>query len=390
MNGEELLYLVPEVASRLRAYGVKCGASESIDAYRALGLLPIKGVEDLKDVMRLCMIKRVEDYEVFEKVFDELTMMRKPLDERQSVGEKGESEERDRVMRMRQGGEGHDNRTQMVYYSPVEVLTRKELPTPTIEFLRESKRVMKRLRRRLALLPGRRFERSQTGMVDFSETIRSSLRTYGETLQILRKRRKVTRCKLVAIFDVSGSMDSYTEFLMQAMYSLARQSVAVEVFVFSTRLMKVSNLLKFFGPQKAAQLISREVNIWGSGTRIGSCLMTFYEKYRGLVGRGTVTIIVSDGWDTGEPELLDKAMKNLRELVGRIIWINPHADKPGFKPRTIGMETALPYVDVLAGMNALRNLRGFTKYFGKSFQPMARRGPRVSRPVQPVQRQPQK
>jgi uncharacterized protein with von Willebrand factor type A (vWA) domain len=151
-----------------------------------------------------------------------------------------------RVEKTRAEGD-QSSRNMVAYYSPLEVLARRELPVPTLSFLRESRRVLKRMRRRLALLPGRRFESSRTGLVDFSSTIRQSLATHGEILRILRRRRKVTRCKFVAIFDVSGSMDAYTEFLMESMYALARQSVAVEVFVFSTKLVRVSHLLKFFG-----------------------------------------------------------------------------------------------------------------------------------------------
>lgn len=305
--------------------------------------------------------------------------MKKPSEERvrREGGEERMGAEK-RVEKTRAEGD-QSSRNMVAYYSPLEVLARRELPVPTLSFLRESRRVLKRMRRRLALLPGRRFESSRTGLVDFSSTIRQSLATHGEILRILRRRRKVTRCKFVAIFDVSGSMDAYTEFLMESMYALARQNVAVEVFVFSTKLVRVSHLLKFFGPKKSAELIARDVNIWGSGTRIGSCLSNFIEKYRGMVGRGTVALIVSDGWDTGEPELLDRAMRELKSLVGRVIWVNPHADKPGFRPRTIGMETALPYIDVLAGMNALKSLRGFIRYFGPAHQPLARRGLQASR-----------
>ncbi|MCS7129674.1 MAG: VWA domain-containing protein, partial [Candidatus Caldarchaeum sp.] len=352
MLEEDFLFLVAEVAARLRDYGVKCGTSETIDAYRALGLVRMERVEELRNVMKLCMIKRLEDYEIFDRVFEELTTPRRQKPERRQGEAGGDGEGVQRTLQ-RGRESGKDSRQAMLaYYSPVEILSKKDLPVPTLEFIRESRRVMKRLRRRLALLPGRRYEKSLKGVVDFGETIRQSLRNYGEVMRVLRMRRKLTRCKLVAIFDVSGSMDTYTEFLMQSMYSLARQSVAVEVFVFSTKLMRVSSLLKYFGPKKAADLISRDVNIWGSGTRIGSCLLNFIEKYRGMVGRGTVLIIVSDGWDTGEPELLDTAMRILKGMVGRLIWVNPHADKPGFKPRTIGMETALPYVDILAGINA--------------------------------------
>uniref|UniRef100_A0A7C5QQF6 VWA domain-containing protein n=1 Tax=Caldiarchaeum subterraneum TaxID=311458 RepID=A0A7C5QQF6_CALS0 len=386
MDLSDLLFLVTEVADRLRGYGVKCGTAETLDAYVALGLVDVANVADLKQVMKLCMVKRLEDYEVFERVFEELLSMKKSGEKKTRASEGGGEGGGTRVLEKARG-RGEDQRKALTaYYSPVEVLMKRDIPAPTLGFLRESRRVLKRLRRRLALLPGRRFERSTTGMMDFGETLRQSLKTYGETLTILRKKRKVTRCKLVAIFDVSGSMDTYTEFLMQSMYALARQSVAVEVFVFSTKLMRVSSLLKYFGPKKAAELISRDVNIWGSGTRIGSCLTSFTQNYSGLVSRGTVAIIVSDGWDTGEPELLDKAMRSLKNMVGRIIWVNPHADKPGFKPRTIGMETAMPYIDVLAGMNALKSLKGFTRYFGKSFQPIPKRSRPVSRQGPPFLR----
>jgi len=372
MTSDLALFLVTEISRRLREYDVKCGTSESIDAYRSLGLVDLHDIDDLKTVLRLSMVKRFEDYEVFEKVFEELLSLKKPSEERVNRGG-GEAEGGEKQFRKEKAEGGQTGKNAVAYYSPLEVLVRRELPIPTISFFRESRRVLKRMRRRLALLPGRRFESSRKGPVDFTTTIRQSLRTHGEILKILRQRRKVTRCKFVAIFDVSGSMDAYTEFLMESMYALARQNVAVEVFVFSTKLLKVSHLLKFFGPKKSAELISRDVNIWGSGTRIGSCLKTFLEKHRGMVGRGTVALIVSDGWDTGEPELLDQAMRELKSLVGRIIWVNPHADKPGFKPRTIGMETALPYIDVLAGMNALKSLRGFTRYFGTAHQPLSRR-----------------
>lgn len=381
MSTTHMLFLVTEISRRLRLHGVKCGTSENIDAYRAVGLTTIRSVEHLKQVLRICMIKRLEDYEIFDRIFDELLRQRQPM-EREDEKKEGQ-EKASTVSKSYSRETNTDSQKQTtVYYSPVEVLMRREFPTPTLAFLRESKRIMKRFRRRMALLPGRRFERSSKGAVDFGETIRQSLRTHGEFLKVLRKKRKVTRCKLVAIFDVSGSMDTYTEFLMQSMYALARQGVAVEVFVFSTKLMKVSSLLKYFGPKKAAELISREVNIWGSGTRIGSCLASFIEKHRGLVGKGTVALIVSDGWDTGEPEVLDKSMKNLKAMVGRIVWINPHADKPGFKPRTIGMETAMPYIDVLAGMSALRSLNAFKTYFGSALEPMAKRP--VSRPARLV------
>ena len=373
-KNEFLTDFIVSLAGRLREYGVKCGTSESIDAMAAVKSVEIKSVQHLKETLRLTMVKRLEDYPIFDMVFDELAGMKRKEQgkEMEAPGEAGGNTFNRQKTKQ---GKGNNTTTQMAFYSPMEVLMKRDIPSPTRESLREVKRVVKRMRRRLALLPGRRTTRSLAGEIDFPQTFRASLATFGETMKIHRMKRKITRCRLVALFDVSGSMDTYTKMLMQSMYALARQGAALEVFVFSTRLMRVTDLLRYFGPEVAAKKVSRDVDIWGSGTRIGGCLKTFLDKYGGLLTRGTVVMIVSDGWDTGEPELLDRSMRELKSRVGRIVWINPHVDKPGFRPRTIGMETAMPYIDLLAGISALQNIRGYRKYFGLTLEPIARKNP---------------
>ncbi|MEM1944428.1 MAG: VWA domain-containing protein [Nitrososphaerota archaeon] len=359
------------LANRLRLQGVRCGVSESIDGCIAAESIPIRSVYHLREVLRLAMIKRVDDYEIFDRVFEELLNPVRKLSRPEESTEKlpGESVGEQRKVESSSGQSGQS----ITFYSPMEVLMKRMLPAPTHDSFRQSRRVIRRLRRRLALLPGRRSELSSSGLLDFPHTIRTSLRTYGEFVRISHSSPKITRCRLIALFDVSGSMDAYTGFLMQSMYALARQGVALEVFVFSTKLVRVSDMLRYFGPKAAAEKISEDIHIWGSGTRIGSCLQTFLHRYGGLVSRGTVVMIVSDGWDTGEPELLDRVMRELKNRSGRIVWINPHADKPGFKPRTVGMETAMPYVDLLAGMASLQNMRGFVRFFGNALQPIMRK-----------------
>jgi uncharacterized protein with von Willebrand factor type A (vWA) domain len=373
---EYLQNFVVLLSNRLRSHGVKCGVSESIDGCIAVESVPIRSVHHLREVLRLAMIKRVDDYEIFDRVFEELTnplrRSSRPDEPTERMPGQGGGDQR-RVEK----GSGQSSQS-ITFYSPMEVLMKRVLPAPSRDSFRQSKRVIRRLRRRLALLPGRRTETSPSGLFDFPSTVRTSLKTYGEFLKIAHYRRKISRCRLIALFDVSGSMDAYTTFLMQSMYALARQGVALEVFVFSTKLVRVSDLLRYFGPKKAAERISEDIHIWGSGTRIGSCLQIFLQKFGGLISRGTVVMIVSDGWDTGEPELLDMAMRELKNRTGRIVWINPHADKPGFKPRTIGMETAMPYIDLLAGMASLQNIRGFVRFFGNELQPINRK-PMTSR-----------
>jgi len=369
-QGSLLAEFVITLANGLRENGVKCGSSETIDGLTAVLHTEIGMISELREVLRISMVKRFEDYQIFDAVFEGLlrrkTVKRESGSERPSGSPSGEAE------KPRSSGSQH-SMSRLAFYSPLEVLTRRSIPVPARDSLREMKRVIRRMKRRLALLPGRRMIHSVSGEVDFPTTLRSSLGTFGEQMSILHMRRKVTRCRLVALFDVSGSMDTYTGFLMQSMYALARQGVALEVFIFSTALVRVTELLRYYGPEVAARAISTDIRIWGSGTRIGNCLKQFHERYGGILTRGTVVLIVSDGWDTGEPELLERSMKQLKSKAGRLVWVNPHADKPGFKPRTLGMETAMPYIDLLVGMSALAELRAFRRYFGLTLDPIRRK-----------------
>jgi Protein containing von Willebrand factor type A (vWA) domain len=236
--------------------------------------------------------------------------------------------------------------------------------------VRLGKRIAKRLRRRLAMLPGRRYRRSRVGELDFPKTMRAALGTAGELLELRKTKPILTRLRVVAFFDISGSMDTYTDWIVRAMYLVKRLGRRVEVFVFSTRLLRVTDLLETTDLEEIRRRLSEKVDLWGSGTRIGSCLKQFLDRYGNLVDRTWTAIIVSDGWDTGEPEVLRYSMEGLRMRVGRVIWLNPHADKPNFKPMTIGMLTALPYIDVLAGTSVLEDMNSFLRFFGRSIKPM--------------------
>ncbi|MEM2043058.1 MAG: VWA domain-containing protein [Nitrososphaerota archaeon] len=372
---------VVEIAEHLRRHQLKVGVSESLDACQALNLVAGYGLPEIKTAIKVTMIKDPSKYHLLEEVMSQ-ALERAASSEGEGEGEdeQGDTSSGSRLSQVSvskdaQGRDQRSDRTVDVYmYSPMETLSRRNLRPIDPMKVRLGKRIVKRMRRRLAVLPGRRYRRSKAGELDFPRTMRAALGTAGELLELRKTKPILARLRVVAFFDISGSMDTYTDWIVRAMYLVKRLGRRVEVFVFSTRLLRVTELLETTNLEEIRRRLSERVDLWGSGTRIGSCLKQFLDRYGNLVDRTWTAIVVSDGWDTGEPELLRYTMEALRMRVGRIVWLNPHADKPNFKPMTIGMLTALPYVDVLAGTMVLEDMNSFLRFFGRAITPMKVRG----------------
>jgi len=162
--------------------------------------------------------------------------------------------------------------------------------------------------------------------------------------------------RLVLLCDVSGSMDLYSRFLLQFLYALQNVFGRVETFTFATRLTRVTELLKGRSYRAALRRLA-DVRDFSGGTRIGDSIAEFNRSWRHLVDRHTIAIVLSDGWDTGEPEILANEMLALKRLAGRLIWLNPLLGNPSYEPLTRGMAAALPLVDHFAAAHNLASLR---------------------------------
>jgi len=375
-----LYSLIVELSNALRKLGMKVGVSESIDACQAIYLLANYDYETIMTGIKIAMIKDYSKYSLFEKQFREL--IKSMLT---NVGQGGGRNVQDVSMRgqTRIGeasqdlGDSSIDKTgkSTVMYSPAEVLHKRPVKPIEVTKIKMGRRIMKRLRRKFAVLPGLRWRSSKKGDIDFVRTFRASLNTMGEIIKIKRSARMKTKVHLVAFLDISGSMDSYNDWLVRAMYLFSRFDRRSEVFVFSTRLLRITELLSTASLEEVRRRLSEYIDLWGSGTRIGYSLKTFLDNYGPMINKNWIAIIVSDGWDTGDTELLKISMENLRMKVSKIIWLNPHADKPNFRPLTIGMITALPYIDVLAGTSIVEDYRAFLRFFGPYIKPRKTRTP---------------
>ena len=195
------------------------------------------------------------------------------------------------------------------------------------------------------------------GDFDARRTLRASLRRGGEVLELKRRTRKTKRRDLVLLCDISGSMDRYSRLLLHFVHTVRHAVGSVEAFVFGTRITRVTRQLRHRDTQAALNEIAESVIDWAGGTRIGDSLFHFNRTWaRRVLGRGAIVIVISDGWDRGDVRLLAKEMKRLQRSAYRLIWLNPLLGSSNYRPQTIGMRAALPYVDDFLPANNLKSL----------------------------------
>ena len=218
------------------------------------------------------------------------------------------------------------------------------------EHTRAIEALMRRFARRLKHLLLRREARSHRGRrMDLQGTIRRSVASGGTPLRLAWKDRRRVRPRLVLLLDVSRSMSLYSFFYLRLARALSCELADVHCFIFHTRITGVGEALRDSDPWRSQERLHLLAAGWGGGTRIGECLRDFNRDHGArLVHSRTGVIVVSDGYDTGEPEVLAQALATLERRARRIVWLNPLLGQPGFRPESRGMQAALPHVDLLA------------------------------------------
>ena len=249
-------------------------------------------------------------------------------------------------------------------YSPLETLLKKDFGQVDEEEMRRLEPLVKSLVRRLATRISRRRMASPRGRVpNLRRSLRRNLGSGGELFQLLYKQRRREKANLVLVVDVSGSMELYGRFLFHLAYlfTTCGKRGRVETFAFSTELYRLSGVLRRRGVRQALRELRLSLPRRG-GTRIGSCLETLLDRHRECLGPKTTVVILSDGWDTGELDVLRKAMAGLKQRTDRILWLNPLAGSPGYEPSAAGMKIVLPFLDVFAPAHNLESLRELDRY----------------------------
>jgi uncharacterized protein len=195
------------------------------------------------------------------------------------------------------------------------------------------------------------------GLFDHRRTMRENMRRGGEVVSLAMRVRKRKRRDLVLLCDISGSMDRYSRLLLQFVHTVRHSIGRVEAFVFGTRLTRITRELRHRDIREALDDVSASVLDWAGGTRIGDCLREFNTRWaHRVLGRGAIVLIISDGWDRGDLEMLAREMRRLQRGAYRLIWLNPLLGSARYRPQTVGMQAALPYIDNFLPAHNLRSL----------------------------------
>jgi uncharacterized protein with von Willebrand factor type A (vWA) domain len=225
----------------------------------------------------------------------------------------------------------------------------------------ESERARELTRRHVWELGTKRSRRMKAGggggAFDYRRALRNSLRRGGEVLSLPTRTRRRKQRDLVLLCDISGSMDRYSRLLLQFVHTVRHSVGRVEAFVFGTRLTRITRQIRHRDIREALDEVSASVADWAGGTRIGECLRTFNLEWTDRVlGRGAIVLIISDGWDRGDIDLLATEMRRLQRGSYRLIWLNPLLGSSRYRPQTVGMQAALPYIDNFLSAHNLRSL----------------------------------
>jgi uncharacterized protein with von Willebrand factor type A (vWA) domain len=225
-----------------------------------------------------------------------------------------------------------------------------------------------RLLRRMSLRLSRRLQSGQhSGQLDLRRMIRKNISRGGEPMQRLYRWKKPRPSPLVVMLDISGSMNLYSLFFARFAHSLQQCFRRMSTFVFSTHLLEITDTLKTPDLHAAFEALSRQASGWSGGTRIGESLAEFNRRQaRRKLTRDTLVVILSDGWDTGEPEVLARELRNIRSRVRKLIWLNPLLGLADYQPATRAMKAVLPYIDVFAPAHNLESLLALERHLTRS------------------------
>ena len=378
-QGGHILHNLLLFGRLLRRLGLDVHVGRMLDAVAVIDDIGLAKKGDFRATLRTLLVHRKDDLALFDEAFD--VFWRQPKDPQTTMDLRSMGEQR----RFRQpqvgppppgsstnGQDGAEDESDEDIdridltrtFSAREVLRKKSFADYTPDEFARARAMIEELQWNLGRRRTRRWGRGDGRHLDLRRALRSSLRYGGEPMVLPTKRRKTTPRRLVLICDVSGSMERYTRILLQFIHTLyGGLDNRVEAFLFATRLTRVTGHLDYRDIDRAVGEVSKAVPDWSGGTRIGDILKTFnFQWARRVLGWGSVVLVISDGWDRGEPDLLGREMARLQRSSHRLIWLNPLAGAENYEPLTRGMRAAIPYIDDLLPIHNLASLEDLARH----------------------------
>ena len=370
---EPMLQRVVRFGRALHDAGILANPDKLIDLCRSFEYIEVAQRMDFYAAARALLVSRQQDLETFDKLFVEFWTMveRKPNDKMSDSPEEGEGEgdtlkEEQTAPQMgdteAEDESGEEEPTQ-TGYSGQEVLINKNIGHMSDTEIEAAREILAELISILATARSRRTVRTNKGSrLDLRRMLRQNA-VYGrDGVELVYRKRKIKKVKLMVLCDVSGSMERYSSFLIQFIYALRRELPQVDVGVFATKMTVITHLLDDRDVATSLRRVSESAPDWGGGTDIGGCLKEFNDRFaREMLRSKTVMVILSDGWDRGDAVQMRTALEHLHRRVHKLIWLNPLLGATGYEPLCRGIRTALPYMDYFLPAHNLASLAQLAK-----------------------------
>ena len=354
-----------QLAAALRAEGVECGLDQLMTAHRALAAVEPRRPQ-ARAALRASFCSSQRDLEVFDRVFDQLFADDPiaPIDPGKTASQAEQADPLvvgQPVVDKERAPDDEEGPERVGQWSAIELLREKSFRAYTASDRRLAREELRRLARTLPLRPSARWRRAPgvAPRLDLRRTMRGAVRHGGEPRDLRWQRRRERPRRLVFVCDVSGSMAPYATMALEYVHAVLRAGGRAEAFCFATRLTRVTAELAAADPAAALAAAEAKAPDRAGGTRIGDALAALNREHRHRLGRGAVVVVLSDGWDRGEPGLLAAEMARLRHTAHAVLWLDPHLADTDYEPLTRGLRESLPHVrasfpgDSLAGLEQL-------------------------------------
>ena len=368
-QGGHLLHNLLLFGRICRALGMAVTPDRMIEVARALGHIDLGQRLDVYHAMRALIVASRRDLELFDRAFD--LFWRRPMDDWSWIDIPPPPTDDPKGMKFllppgatpaeAQNANSAAPELKLTAVVPTwsaqEQLRYKDFSEMSGDELALAKRVMERLPRSLDFRRTRRLRPGKGRRIDLRRALRHNLRNAGELFTLPTRTPGYKPRPLVLICDISGSMERYTRIFLHFMHVFATRMHKVESFVFSVSLTRVTQQLRHKSVDQALQEVGSRVSDWGGGTRTGEALRDFNFRWsRRVLGRGAMVLIITDGWDRGDPVALRHEMERLQRSCNRLIWLNPLLDLPQYEPLTRGAQAMLPCTDDFLPLRNLDNL----------------------------------
>lgn len=358
-----------------RERGLSAGVKESVEAVRAAEAVGIEDVGLLRNALRTVLCSSKLEWDLFDELFNEFWRSQSsqiPKHGRKPSRQARQSRSPQNSASLLIGGTDsrpaeEDGGKAVLGAAAHERLKKTDFSQITSTDQEELEKISRRLLRQMSLRLSRRLKLMRLGgRVDLRRTIRQNISRGGELLELSFRGRKRQQQRLVILLDISGSMNAYSLFLLRFVYALQKHFRRVDAFLFSTQLTEITTAMRKRELKAALNTLSEEAAGWSGGTKIGESLADFNLHHSsGALSRDTVFIILSDGWDTGEPAVLAAELAAIRRRVSKLIWLNPLLGMHDYEPVTRGMAAALPHIDVFAPAHNLESLLQLERHLAR-------------------------